>query len=245
MPASTDVDQDLVDGRARRSRGGRRLADAPVARDLHRLWPGQRLRAGRVARDSTSRTRTPRPTRLPLNSLGALGGLDGRPARGRLERARRTDRVRSSTPATSTSSWARRPGEPRSRSGSSSTASPRGDAHGTRRRRPTAPGSSTDQRTYQLIRQRGAIADRRFEIEFLEAGRRGLLLHVRLRRRRVSGRPHGGPICCCRSISGCWLTWMKPSRGRSRSTTIAITAPRAITSTTALSRLRRFVRPAL
>ena len=31
-------------------------------------------------------------------------------------------------------------------------------------------GSVTDQRTYQLIRQSGPIADRRFEIEFLEAG---------------------------------------------------------------------------
>ena len=38
----------------------------------------------------------------------------------------------------------------------------------------------------------------------------------------------GGPICCCRSRSGCWLTWMNPSRGRSRSTTIMMTAPRAI-----------------
>ena len=31
-------------------------------------------------------------------------------------------------------------------------------------------GTVTDQRCYQLIRQRGPIAERRFEIEFLDAG---------------------------------------------------------------------------
>ena len=31
-------------------------------------------------------------------------------------------------------------------------------------------GVVTGQRTYQLIRQSGQIADRRFEIEFLDAG---------------------------------------------------------------------------
>ena len=35
---------------------------------------------------------------------------------------------------------------------------------------PTAAGSSHDQRTYQLIRQSGPIADRTFEIEFLDPG---------------------------------------------------------------------------
>jgi hypothetical protein len=34
----------------------------------------------------------------------------------------------------------------------------------------TAAASSTDQRTYQLIRQAGPIAARSFEIEFLDAG---------------------------------------------------------------------------
>ena len=33
-----------------------------------------------------------------------------------------------------------------------------------------ARGTVDEQRTYQLIRQPGAIAERRFEIEFLEAG---------------------------------------------------------------------------
>jgi hypothetical protein len=44
-----------------------------------------------------------------------------------------------------------------------------GDAHGT----DVEPGGSAvvrDQRTYQLVRQPGLIADRRFEIEFLGAG---------------------------------------------------------------------------
>jgi hypothetical protein len=43
------------------------------------------------------------------------------------------------------------------------------DAHGTDVA-PDGSGTVTDQRTYQLIRQPGAIADRRFEIEFLAAG---------------------------------------------------------------------------
>ena len=43
-------------------------------------------------------------------------------------------------------------------------------------------GAVNDQRTYQLIRQSGPIADRTFEIEFLDPGCGGLLLHVRLRR---------------------------------------------------------------
>ncbi len=43
------------------------------------------------------------------------------------------------------------------------------DAHGSD---VAADGSGiiSDQRTYQLIRQSGPIADRRFEIEFLDAG---------------------------------------------------------------------------
>ena len=47
--------------------------------------------------------------------------------------------------------------------------SSRGDAHGTD---VTTDGSGIvdDQRTYQLIRQPGPIAERRFEIEFLDAG---------------------------------------------------------------------------
>jgi hypothetical protein len=35
---------------------------------------------------------------------------------------------------------------------------------------PDATGSAPDQRTYQLIRQRGPIVERTFEIEFLEPG---------------------------------------------------------------------------
>ena len=46
---------------------------------------------------------------------------------------------------------------------------PAGDAHGSD---VAADGTGIldAQRTYQLIRQSGPIADRRFEIEFLEAG---------------------------------------------------------------------------
>ena len=60
-------------------------------------------------------------------------------------------------------------GERRSRSGSTSMVDLAGDAHGTD---VTSDGSGMvdDQRTYQLIRQPGPIAERRFEIEFLDAG---------------------------------------------------------------------------
>ncbi len=43
------------------------------------------------------------------------------------------------------------------------------DAHGTDIA-PDGSGAVGDQRTYQLIRQAGPIADRTFEIEFLDAG---------------------------------------------------------------------------
>ena len=35
---------------------------------------------------------------------------------------------------------------------------------------PDGGGMVSDQRTYQLIRQPGAVASRRFEVEFLDAG---------------------------------------------------------------------------
>ena len=46
---------------------------------------------------------------------------------------------------------------------------PVGDAHGTDVA-PDGSGIVDAQRTYQLVRQPGAIAERRFEIEFLDAG---------------------------------------------------------------------------
>ena len=41
-------------------------------------------------------------------------------------------------------------------------------------------GTVTEQRLYQLIRQPEPIADRQFEIEFLDSGRGGFCIHVRL-----------------------------------------------------------------
>jgi hypothetical protein len=46
---------------------------------------------------------------------------------------------------------------------------PAADAHGTDVD-PGGSGTLTEQRTYQLIRQTGAIEERTFEIEFLDAG---------------------------------------------------------------------------
>ena len=64
-----------------------------------------------------------------------------------------------------------------------------------RRRRAGQRDAVAEQRLYQLIRQPGPIADRTFEITFLDGRRRGLLLHVRLahkglhRSRRLGGGP--------------------------------------------------------
>ena len=41
-------------------------------------------------------------------------------------------------------------------------------------------GTVTEQRLYQLVRQSGPISDRQFEIEFLDAGRGDVRLHIRL-----------------------------------------------------------------
>ena len=61
---------------------------------------------------------------------------------------------------------------------------PPGAAHGSD---VDADGSGvlTYPRMDQLIRQEGPIGDRRFEIEFLERRRAGVLFHVRLIRRHV------------------------------------------------------------
>ena len=75
----------------------------------------------------------------------------------------------SSTRAISTWSWAPRPEASRFRSAFSSTARPLSGAAGTDVAA-DGHGTVTDQRCYQLIRQPGPIAERRFEIEFLDAG---------------------------------------------------------------------------
>ena len=41
-------------------------------------------------------------------------------------------------------------------------------------------GTVAEPRMYQLVRQRGAVAERTFEITFLDAGRARLRLHLRL-----------------------------------------------------------------
>ncbi len=58
-----DVDQDLVDVDAAGPRGRRGLADAPVARDVRRLRPGDRLRVGRTGRVRPAACDTRRPRR--------------------------------------------------------------------------------------------------------------------------------------------------------------------------------------
>ena len=106
---------------------------------------------------------------LPLNEWALDGGLDRRPARRRVSNepggriafrfhARDLNLVMGPAPRAR-----------RSRSASPSTVGRRGTRTGSTWT-PTGTGSSASQRTYQLIRQPGPIADRRFEIEFLDAG---------------------------------------------------------------------------
>ena len=122
----------------------------------------------RESRRSTSRTSTPRPPGCPstpgiCRETGPSPGTP--PARTRPAPGSRS----SSTPAISTSSWARGSRAPSSRSGSPLDGHAAGDAHGTDVDS-DGRGVVRDQNTYQLIRQPGPITDRRFEIEFLDAG---------------------------------------------------------------------------
>ena len=117
-----------------RPRGGRRLADAAVARDVCRLRPEHRLRPGGRRASSTSPTSTPRPLGCALNDWALAGHLDGRAARRGARTSPAGGSPSGSTRATSTSSWDPPPRERRSRSGSSSTAS-----RGRRRTGPTWP----------------------------------------------------------------------------------------------------------
>jgi hypothetical protein len=82
------------------------------------------------------------------------------------------------------------------------------------------------------------------------ARRRGSLTARDLRAANGSGdrscrHDDGRPIHAWTSSRACWLTWMSPSVGRSRSMTMVRTTPSATTITTALRMLRRRLRPAM
>ena len=74
-----------------------------------------------------------------------------------------------STPATSTSSWARPTAARAIHFRVLLDGSPVGEAAGADAR-PDGRGLLNEQRTYQLIRQPGPVAERTFEIEFDDAG---------------------------------------------------------------------------
>ena len=166
---ATGVDQELVDGRAARPRGRRRLADAAVTRDVPRVRPEHRLRLRRTSPLRPSRTPTPRRGRLPLNYWALAGawtvarhaavadepgGADRVPVPGPRRQPR--DGTRDQGRLHPVPGLPRRPAGRRTRTG--------------RMWPPTARGAVDEQRTYQLIRQPGPIAERTFEIEFLDAG---------------------------------------------------------------------------
>ena len=121
----------------------------------------------RAAPRPTSLAPTRRRTRSKLNQLGARRRLDDPAARLRARPRRMAGSRSASTPATSTSSWARVTRGAPCRSGCSSTASRPATRTGSTSTR-QGNGTLAEPRLYQLIRQPGAIADRTFEIAFLD-----------------------------------------------------------------------------
>ena len=164
-----DIDQDLV---AVEPRGLEVAADWRTLQSPE-TYVGYGQSTGFASEDVAAGSTSPHvyaaPARLPLNAWDLAGTWTVAQHAARPERARRTDRlpVPRARPQPRHGPGVR--GRRRSRSGSSSMASPRTARTGATWR-PTAAGSSGDQRTYQLIRQPGPIAARRFEIEFLDAG---------------------------------------------------------------------------
>ena len=146
-------------GRAARPRGGGRLADAPVARDVRRLRPGDAASRRRTSRASMRPHAYARASRLRLNHWALVGRLDGRAATRPCSTSPAAGSRSASTRATSTWSWDR----PRKGTSDPVPRLPRRPSRRARTRDDVdADGSGTldEQRTYQLIRQPGAIADR-------------------------------------------------------------------------------------
>ena len=87
---ATGLRSEPGDGRPTGPRGGRRLGEPAVARDVRRLRPGDRLRVAWCRVGCAARLRAgPAATQ----SMGALGHVDRRPTCWAAERARRQDRV--------------------------------------------------------------------------------------------------------------------------------------------------------
>ena len=147
----------------RRRAGGAR--DPALARDLSRLWPRGRISPRRAAWSMTGQRLSRRAD--GAQPMVADRQLDGAAAEFAAQPRGRQDRL--PLPC------ARPPPRPRQRraagraSASPSTAGPRArrrgsivDARG--------EGRVTGQRLYQLVRQRGEVGERLFEIEFLDPG---------------------------------------------------------------------------
>ena len=175
-------------GRARRPRGGRRLADSLRSAETYLGYrQGDRLRVARCRSIRRADHDYWPPGRLPLNgwALSGTWTVAGHAVVG--ERARRADRLPVPRPRREPRDGPGLQGAHRSRSEVYLDGEPAGDAHGTD---VAADGSGTvsDQRTYQLIRQPGrSRAPLRDRVP--RRRRRGLLLHVRLR-----PRPSGGLV---------------------------------------------------
>ena len=116
--------------------------------------------------------RAPRVRRagvVEAQPVGARRGVDGRTRRKRAQRNRRSASRFASTPATSISSCDHARWGHRCRSACSSTEPLREPTTGSTSTK-TATGRWFEPRLYQLVRRRGSIADRTFEITFLAPG---------------------------------------------------------------------------
>ena len=154
--------------RRRGVRGAGRLGQPGVARDLPRLRAGPQLRLAGPSRARRASRLRRRPTRS--SSTAGRSRATGRSSGARAVSSEPEARSRSaSTRATSTSCWGRAREEPPSRSGCCVDGEPPGAAHGLDTDE-AGNGVLVEQRLHQLIRQPGAIADRTFEIAFLDAG---------------------------------------------------------------------------
>ncbi len=164
--AGRDVDQDLVAVEPDGLEAAGRLGEPAIAGDLPRLRAGAELRVpgGAVPDEPRDVRRARRAAAQPVGAAGdwaieRWAGVLNEPAGASrsVPRARppprdgpaRAGRVRAV------------PGAPRRRAAR--------DAHGVDVDE-EGNGTADDQRLYQLIRQPGAIGDRTFEIEFLDAG---------------------------------------------------------------------------
>jgi cytochrome c biogenesis protein CcdA len=165
-----DAAGDLVKVEAQGAQAAADSAQREVARDLHRLRAAPRTSRRPAAWCSASRTRMPCPPGNCRPTSGRWAATGPWASRAPCSARRRAASPTAFTRATCTWCSARHTDQGRPvRIKVTIDGKPPGEDHGVD---VDAQGLGTvdGQRLYQLVRQRGAVADRRFEIEFLDPG---------------------------------------------------------------------------